>query len=875
MQTIKPFALGLQTRCIEYRRRIGMSVTAAVYFPFKPKGEGTAWSEMSMWTFLGGEMPEGPMIDEGVVKLRSEYLVRGRAFPPNAPAPGCEVRAKVGPLEKRLHVFGTRAWIGREAQAPQPFESLPIDWAHTYGGPDFPANPLGMGRALSDVGGIKLQLLPHVELPAKPIARPDQVGEPATFGITDMTWPQRAQYRGTYDEAWFKEQSPGFASDLDWRFFNLAQPDQWFDSPPKGDEAFAFANMHPSKPLIEGVLPGLRARCFTCYDKADPAGLRELPLRLTTLWFFPHAERGVMLFQGLAECKEDDGGDIALLVGALERLGETKSDAHYATVVGQRLDPKLGSLHALRESDLLPSGLKGADPLFEATLADYEPEGLMAQAGRRGAEMKVDQARAEVKARGMDPDKLGVKMPPVEKKPTLEELPDYVQKKQAEALNVQVNALLDAGEQAVKARAQAAAAGIDLEALVHRGPPVYRAAAHLAQLVAAVPAGAKAADGKPIVDAAALKPKLVQLEALERSNYLATAHAQPPARPMDPQRAQRLREEVKQGHAQGKSFLGVDFTGADLSGLDLSGADFTAAWLESVNFKGAILNGACFAHAVLAHANLEAVDAEKADFTGANLGKSNLKTARLRQADLTAVTLMDTALAETDFRGARLDHAKLLGATYGLADWRHVKASGLFLHKAVLQGMVLRHAELLQPVFVECDLGGVDFGGAKLDRPSFTQCKGEGARFVQADMKGAVFVQDCDFSKADFSQAQLAGSNLRGTRLVGAVMRQARLDQGDVSEADLSGADLKGASAIGVLAIKTRFCKARLAQVNLMDAILQRADLSGADVRDANLFGADLSRVAMDPQTLLGGSMLKRTRTHPRRSLPPTPAGAA
>lgn len=875
MQTIKPHALGFTTRCIEYRRRIGLSVTAAVYFPFKPAGEGTAWTEMSMWNFLAQEMPEGPMIDEGVVKLRSEFLVRGSAFPPNGAAPGCEVSVKVGPVEKRLHVFGTRIWHGRDVSAPQPFDRMPIDWQHTWGAANVAANPLGMGAVPIEMNGVQVQLLPHVELPQHPLTRPDQVGQPASFGMVDMTWPQRAQYRGTYDEAWFKEQSPGFADDIDWRHFNLAQPDQWFDTPLKGDEPFAFRNMHPKKPLVEGALPNLRARAFTSYDAVDPTKLREVPMRLTTVWFFPHAERGVMLFQGLAECREDDGSDIALLVGALERNGETKSNEHYAEAIARRMDPVNGALFSLRDSELLPANLAASDPDFDATKSEFEVEGLAGAATRRGAVMKIEAARVDLKSKGFDPDKLGVKVPPPMVKPTLEQMPDFLIAKRKEALNAQVNAILDANEQVGQAMAKAKAQGIDLAAQAHRGPPTYRANEHLAQLQAAVPPGTKLPDGKPAVDPGTLKPKLMQLEMVQRQNYLATAHTQPPAKPMPPERAKRMRADVAEGHAKKQSFLGVDLTGADLSGLDLSGADFSGAWLEGVNLQGAKLDGTCFAYAVLAHANLEGVTGSKAEFTGANLGKSNLKTARLTDCDFTKTIFADTSMAETDFRNSRLDQVNLMGATFGRADWRGIKASGFMLRKADFKDVVLHNAELLQPAFIECKLGGTDFSRALLDRATFVTCEAEGVRFLQTRMKGTVFAEKCKLSKADFSQADLSGSNLRAGAFPGAVLRGARLDQADLSDADLSKADLTGASARGALAIRTNFRGAKLAEVNFMDAILQRADLCGADAHDINLFGADLSRVAMDKDTRLGGAMLKRARTHPRRQAAPAGEGTA
>ncbi|MBI5255965.1 MAG: DUF2169 domain-containing protein [Burkholderiales bacterium] len=860
MQTIKPFVLGLCTRPIEFRRRLGLSVSASLFFPFKPAGEGTLWTDMSMWNFLGREMPEGPFIDEGIVKQRSEFLVRGSAFAPGGKALACEVSATVAGLQKRLHVFGPRRWQGLRATEPEPFSEVPLDWQHTYGGAGHALNPLGMGRP--DPANPKApRWLPQVVQPNMNPLSPDEAVPPAALRPIDCTWPQRAQHVGTYDERWLKEQSPGFANDIDWRYFNLAPEDQWLPAAPQGNEAFEFVNMHPTRPQVGGCLPGFVPRVFVDHGDGSETKLREVSLKLTTLWFFPHAERAIAIFQGLAECQEDDATDLRALLGAVERLGEPRPRQHYLDALTQRRHPEHGALYALRESDLLPDGFKSTDPDFDAVVSDHKPEGLMVQAQRRGAALRVQVAIDEARAKGVDTDKLGLKIPAPEPVPSLEALPEYLVQKRVEALNAQVSAAIDAAEAMVQAKAKMAAMGIDPEAMVHRGPPAYRAAAHLAELQAKLPAGA----AKPLLDLKAVAPKLVKVEAMARTTYLQTAHAQAPAHRLPPERAQALRTAVEQAHKQGKSFAGVDLTGADLSGLDLSGADFTGAWLESANLAGARLKGAAFTYAVLAHADLTGADCSEADFNGANLGRATLKTTRLVQADLSNVTFIDTALAETDLRGAKLHQAKLHGATFGLADWRSVQAEGLIFHKAKLAGMVMHRCQLSQPTFIECDLAGVDLAASQLTRPTFVKCTGEGTRFAHAVMEGAVFVDGCAFNGADFTEAKLTGSNLRGTQLQGAKLLRAVLDECDLSQADLTGADLTGAALRGALLIKTQLQRATLAGSNLMNAIAQRADLRSASLKDANLYGSDLSRIWTDADTLMFGAVLDRAKTYPRR----------
>ncbi|WP_395353002.1 DUF2169 domain-containing protein [Variovorax sp. UC122_21] len=96
------------------------------------------------------------------------------------------------------------------------------------------------------------------------------------------------------DEAYLQNHAPGFPPDVDWRHFNMAPRDQWLAAPLRGDEPFALENLHPEKPLLQGQLPGLRLRVFADYRLPGTAAaggeafkLKEVPMRLTTVWFFP------------------------------------------------------------------------------------------------------------------------------------------------------------------------------------------------------------------------------------------------------------------------------------------------------------------------------------------------------------------------------------------------------------------------------------------------------------------------------------------------------------------------------------------------------------------------------------------------------------
>lgn len=874
MHVIKPLVLGIGSRAIEYRKRLGLAISGYLYAPFAQAQQGTLWSEQSMWNFLAQEMAT-PLIDEGVPKLTSEFLVHGRAYTRPERRDAVAVRAQVGSREKTLLVFGERGWAAGQPTAPQPFDSLPLTWDRAYGGPDFAANPQGRGRVVTD----GVQWLPNIELPGDRSRHPQQPIAPAGFGALDVMHPQRAALRGTYDDTWQKEHAPGFPPDLDWRHFNLAPQDQWFDTPLAGDEPYAFHHLHPEQAVLSGRLPGLRVRSFVRYRRegaeAAAPSLREVPMRLTTAWFFPHAERMVLVFQGLAEVDEDDGSDVEQLLGAVERLGEARPPEHYLQVLHKRLHPRLAMIHALNDADLTPAGLDHHDPEAEASQALMRPAGLREDAQYRRAQIDVEMARDQVRARGQDPDALGLKLAPREKPPTLAELPGYLARISQQMEEQQWAAVEDAvtqAEQVVQAVRTMKQRGIVPADLVHRGPPTYRAREQLDEIERVFSRA-----GKPF-DRSALAPKLAQQEWMHHHDYLRNAHLQPPAAALTGQAARTCRGEVEWLLGRGqKSWIGIDLTGADLSGLDLSGIDFSGAWLESANLQGADVTGAQFKAAVLAHADLRGARATGARFNGANLGRARLAAAVLDEADLSGAVLQHCDLAQTRLRGAKLDGALLLDTSWGPADWSGVHGSGLLFYKLDLQGWVAAGARLPSCQFVECNLSGVDFRQAQLDGSSFVSCRMPGVQFAAAALPGAVFVERTDLTQADFSGANLQGANLGGCELPGARFVQARLDQANLAGANLAGCDARLMKAPGAMLRKTVLRTAQLAGADLKDAILQHADLRSADLRSANLFGADLARARLDAGVRLEGANVQRARTWPRRppeAAPGSPPGS-
>lgn len=863
MHVIKPQALGLSSRPIEFRKRFGLSVSGYLHVPFAQAAKGSLWSEQSMWNFLGREMPL-PLIDEGIAKTTSEYLVHGSAYTTADRREAVAVQVRLGDLVKTVLVFGDRHWAGAQQSRPQPFTSQPLVWERAYGGTGFAPNPQGIG--LRPIDGV--HRLPNLELPTDRPERPGVDVAPAGFGMLDVMHPQRAALRGTYDEAWLEDHSPGFAPDTDWRYFNMAPRDQWFERQLVGDEAYALNNLHPTRPGISGRLPGFRVRAFTSYGAGPGAAagdrLREVKMHLTTVWFFPHAERMVLVFHGLAETAHDDACDVLRLMGGVERLGEPRPPEHYLEVMAKRLDARLAIVHALNDTELMPVGIDSHDPEVEQAHAVMRPEGLRENAQYRRAQIDVELARDLVRSNGKDPDALGIRLAPREKPPTVPELPAYLEKLQKEMDAQKWAALADAVTHTEQAIELMKLGKIDPAASAHRGPPKFRAREQLAEI----------AHGYALADLSfdprTMAPKLSQQELMLHIDYLQGAHQQPPAPRLEGKAAQAARGEVEWLLGRGvKAWPGIDLTGVDLSGLDLSGIQLHGAWLESADLRNSRLCGTDFSSAVLAHADLRGADATGACFKGANLGRAQLARATLDLANFDQALLANCALGQTQLRGASLTRTDLLDTTWGAANWRSAVGSGLLFYKLDLRGLRLPAAQLASTSFIQCDLRGVEFAGARLSGCSFVGCNADGASFVEAVLNGATFADGTTLVAADMTGADLRSANLGGCDLTGARLQRARLDQANFGMARMVGCNAHLAQAPGAMMRKTVLTNAVLTGAILQNAILQHADLRGTDLRAANLYGADLARVLRDDATIMSGALLDNARTWPRLPMAP------
>lgn len=856
MKIHKPIALGLVTKPFDQQGKTYFVISLLVGFRLGESLE--LLSEAEIWETAGEELPEGVIFDEGMWKRRGELLVTGSAHAVGEPRTGLGVRVQLGEIDKRLYVVGDRTWGATGASEPEPFSKMPIAWQNAFGGPEHEPNPFGKGVAPPD----GTHALPNVEHPDKLIKSPDDRPKPMSFEGFPPGLRARTKKLGTYDASWLKNGFPGYAEDIDWTAFNAAPEDQWLadDAFFVGDEAFRIENMHPEHAVLEGTLPGVRARLHL--QRGD--ALEAQPLRLDTVRLFPSAACGVLIFRAVTETADELGSDIQHLVAAIERADEPKPLSHYRDVLERRLDPDRGHLEALKEKDLLPAGVPSAldldAPQYDA--GDLERENLFAQNMRNKALLELERLEEKLRELGVDPQEHPIDKSwpePTSKGPPLDELGPWIDEKKAAA----DAALADAEKAREKAEADTRKLceerGLDYDALVRdaeqggAGPKLVCAERELDKLKSQLQLSRNAGVPLPDVEAKLSDPNLVEklkaAEAAYHAAYRRGAHLMPAAKRLDGDEAETLRAWVVNAKAAGESLAGCDLTGARLSKLDLRGVDLSRAFLENARLDGCDLTAANLEQAVLARADLTG-----AKLAGANLKRANLGKAELVATDFDGVDAQGAIFAEahcitTRFHKTRLAKADFTGAKLKAVDFEGIEAEDTVFYEVDLTRLSLVGANLEGATFVTCSLAGVDLARAVLMKTNFVTCNLDGANFAKASGAGLKLAAECTARGADFKGGAFEGACFAGSDLAESDFSGADLAGANFTGCDLQSAKLYRARARGAMLMQANLTGADLTAADLLEGLLMRANIAGASFKGANLFRANFIKVRGDDAT--------------------------
>lgn len=718
-------------------------------------------------------------------KLTGEVMLIGRCHPPKKPATSCPVRLGLGDWHKDLIVHGDRTWkrgaTGHKPSEPEPFESMPIDFEHAFGGPGQP-NPVG--RGLGD-------RVPNVEVPDAQIHSRDQQPPAGCFGPVSANWAPRATLRGTnYGRDYLKNRAPFFADDFDWVHFNAALPDQRLAKGYyRGDEELSLVNLHPEHAKLRTRLPSLRIRAFARDDRGD---FRALVMQLDTVVVEPDADRVLLTWRGHTPVREDDFEDVAYLLVASEPLDSVPLDeAHYRARLDAFVADPTGVLAAIppemmaayERTELEKQGLP-TEPLELDPELDPMTGTLAATFGSAVPQEALDRMAASVKR--------------------LEEVPDKT---------YDLGKMVADAEQARRRQAPPQRV-LKLGSLppVHLRKRLRPLVEKVQELRAKEEETGEKLKGLDALEKVPFDPRLTQLD----------PHYTPPVEPLstdEPGPGADLRErDLSDRDLRGVDLSGADLREADLSRANLTGVDLTGAKLSKATLYQTIVEGADLTDADLTLVNAIAIRASGATLRGATLSEADFEYAQLKGAVLDGVTADYVVFDKADLREVRAE-----GACFDHCDFSKARLAGASLRKATgdlalfaecdLRGADLRDGRFMQASFADADLTGADLLGARADKAFFM-----GATLDACDLRYSSLVE-AHFTKASLVAAKLFGANAKQARLY-----RAKLDGADFSYANLMGADLRKASIEAVRFVSASLYDAKLLQVTGKHYVMDSAN---------------------------------------------------
>ncbi len=292
--------------------------------------------------------------DLELFKPQGEVLLTAECHAPDgAPATEVEAGLDIGPISKRLKVFGDRVWLRDEngdfrIEGPVPFTAIPLRWERAFGGLDVAENPMGRGiEPWIAEDGRKLFYLANIEAPDRPVRDQGQRPKPVCFAPVSPQWQPRLGRLGTRDQHWATFVAPLPPRDHDPRAAQAAPDDQWLDGYWTGDERIELHNLHPQHARYVTCLPARRLRLFF-EKKAKTDGERlfgEVPLNLDTVHIDATKERLHLLWRQHFRPATPDGSEIEAVYLAEEPLGEPpatreKHYRDYLALKGPEIEPR-------------------------------------------------------------------------------------------------------------------------------------------------------------------------------------------------------------------------------------------------------------------------------------------------------------------------------------------------------------------------------------------------------------------------------------------------------------------------------------------------------------------------------------------------------
>ncbi|WP_018693802.1 DUF2169 family type VI secretion system accessory protein [Algicola sagamiensis] len=787
MQLIKPRCLGLIHKTYGLGEQ-QMAIGALCFFSLEQPRH--LLMENVQWPYIIKALGTTQVLDMGFAKPYGEALVAGAICAKEGePVERCTAQLHFGDIQKSVIAIGDRIWQRGwwpKVSEPIPFAQLPISYVKAYGGPDFAANPIGVGSKKSPMLGENQWSLPNFYYPEDSLNPKKLPKRAAGFGPLEILWPQRAQYQGTYDEHWLKSVHPGFPLDTDPRLFMCSPDDQWCASYFLPNSPYTLEGFHPKHQVIQGELPNVRIRMVIQQEVDDQLFYREAKTHIDTVWFFPEYMMGVAIHRAVIPVQDVDGLDIKQLLLACEGADDLpRPREHYEAQLRERTDRTSAVNSLLNEAPLLP---------------EKTPE----QVCRR--DQLIQKAKLEfVQRKSQMMEKLQADYPELvmkaEEDPELDDLA-AIPTELLNAFDYDLKPVMDKANQLVEEARQVQQEKLSeaekIQALPQEPESFERLKRRVFQPIMVDLTGAEnTSDGHSLeITQGILSQSQRRARQIAPECTLAIL-------PLPLQQQQQIRQWVIELLETGQSLSGRDLAGGDLHGLDFSGQDLSHTMFEGANLKncqfkrcqmrGSVLTGATidladFSAAHFDQANFGAVTGGHVnfqhtqwkqsqliqahliapDFSEAKLSCVNATKAKLSQANVRRASIQDSQFVQCQMQYADLQSANLDACVLFEANLMHSHWQNASVHRCLLLS-----ANLEQSIWHNANCHLVQLGpkgswqSADLSQSKWRTCGFRDLQLQGCDAIEAIFVE-CDFTHVNWSDAALQKSTFQRCLMMGA-----------------------------------------------------------------------------------------------------------
>ncbi len=321
MKSVHPPEVGLHRHCLPVFGNLRMFFSMSLGFNLEPQKphQCSLCPADEVWGAALQSLGENDVLDLGIAKKEAEWLMAGEACAPEGSlVEGLPIQVRVGTLQREFLVSGPCEDVSSGAldiPRPRPFSRLPLQWAHTYGGPNHAENPLGCGMPPTEEEkkSLKPRPMPNVFAAGENLAYFSQPACPGPRLLLQSPPVVSGDplFMGTYNAQWLQKCWPGVPEDFDWHYYNMAQKAQRQTTPFTGQEDVYISNMHEKYPVLQGKLPHYTVRFFANYGTEEKNDWREAAVRMDTVWLFPNALRGLVFWRAHIPVQDERATDIS------------------------------------------------------------------------------------------------------------------------------------------------------------------------------------------------------------------------------------------------------------------------------------------------------------------------------------------------------------------------------------------------------------------------------------------------------------------------------------------------------------------------------------------------------------------------------------